>query len=77
MPQQPSSAVPAVVPLSLGLAKDDFFLSILLHTFRKKKGAPSYRAACRKGKSTGRLPTVSVLGDKTQTDASRVMCTGF
>ena len=54
-----------------------FFLSILLHTFRKKKGAPSYRAACRTGKSTGRLPTVSVLGDKTQTDASRVMCTGF
>lgn len=77
MPQQPSSAVPAVVPLSLGLAKDDFFYLFYYILFVKKKGAPSYRAACRTGKSTGRLPTVSVLGDKTQTDASRVMCTGF
>lgn len=77
MPQQPSSAVPAVVPLSLGLAKDDFFNLVYYILFVKKKGAPSYRAACRTGKSTGRLPTVSVLGDKTQTDASRVMCTGF
>lgn len=36
MPQQPSSVVPAVVPLSLGLAKDHR-LSILLYTFRKNR----------------------------------------
>ena len=40
MPQQPSSVVPAVVPLSLGLAKTlakDHRLSILPYTFRKNR----------------------------------------
>lgn len=37
MPQQPSSAVPAVVPLSLGLAKDDFFYLFYYILFVKKR----------------------------------------